>query len=186
MFYVSLYFQKNSHLKTNLTCFNNINKTDSKKLKKYFHDRHKLLYWKNVSSFYSFINYLYCWTYNNYILHKKLKKTLQEPDWFFLSFWNLKSLNFTCSHWFSLILLLDIIFCCSFLFVVTRYHSLSLVVTCSHLLSLFVPIIDTRCHSLSLVIHCHSLFSLDIPPVCLFTNDPDSNSFSILIFWYIC
>ena len=114
-----------------------------------------------------------------------MKKTLQEPHWSFVSFWNLKSLYFTCSHLFSFVVPLDIICCRSLSFVATRYLSLSLAVTRCHLLSLVLPLIVICCHSFSLsVIHCHS-FSLDIPLVCPFTNDPACDSFSILNFWYI-
>ena len=50
-----------------------------------------------------FINYLYCGIYSSYILHNELNKILQEPDWPFVSFSNLKSFCFTCSHSLSLI-----------------------------------------------------------------------------------
>ena len=61
---------------------------------------------------------------------------------------------------------------------VTRCHSLSLVVTCC----------TTRCHSLSLVvIRCHSLYnslSRDVPPVCLFINDlPKVSNNEIIIIY---
>ena len=63
---------------------------------------------------------------NNYTLHKKLSKNLEEP---FKSFLNLKKLSFTWSHSFS--------------FVVTRVtphcHSLSFVV---------MSLVATRCNLL--------------------------------------
>ena len=99
------------------------------------------------------------------ILHKKVNKVLQEPDWLFVTFWNLKSLYFTCSHLFSLIVP----------YVVICFHSLPFVVTRRHLmyqpLSLSVTRCATLCNSLSLVaIRSHSL-SLDVPLFCIFIND---------------
>ena len=69
--------------------------------------------------------------------------------------------------------------------VVIPYHSLSLVATRCHLLSLVVPLVvtrcTTRCHSLPLVvILCHLLYhslSLDVPLVCLFINDRRNHLF---------
>ena len=90
------------------------------------------MYWKYVASIPWFINYLYCWIYSSYVLHKKSNKILQEPDWPFVSFWNLKSPYFICFHSFS--------------FVVPLPHSLSLIVICYNLLSVVV----FYCHSLSL------------------------------------
>ena len=140
-----------------------------------------------MSTISRFINYIYCWVYSSYILHKKLNKILQEPDWSFVQFWNLKSLYFTYSHSFSFFLWLAVIRCHSLSFFVTcshslslvaiRYHSLSVAVigchslsfvvirctTCCdslyHSLSLFFVRCTTRCHSFSLVIvRCHSLY----------------------------
>ena len=85
-----------------------------------------------MSSIFQFINIAeIC---NNYILHKKLNKNLEEPFRPFVSFLNLKLLSFTWSHSFS--------------FVVTRFtphcHSLSFVV---------MSFVVTCCHSLSLLYH---------------------------------
>ena len=69
--------------------------------------------------------------------------------------------------------------CHSLSLVVTLYHSLSLVaIRCHslyHSLSLVVPPALIRCHSLSFGVtrcttHCHSL-SLEVPLACLFIND---------------
>ena len=105
-------------------------------------------------------------------MHRKLNKIIQEVDWpsrlAFCFFWNIKSLYFTYSHSYSLVLSLAVIV----------YHSLSffvaLVVICCHLLyhslyqslSFVVPIDVIRCHSLSfvvplVVISCQSL-SFDV------------------------
>ena len=72
-----------------------------------------------------------------------------------VSFWNLKFLYFTCSHWFSFVVPLAVIRCHSL-------SLLSLVLICCHSLSFVVTRCTTRCHllyySLSFVItHCHSL-----------------------------
>ena len=114
-----------------------------------------MLYRKYMSSVSQFINILYCWIYCNYTLHKKLNKSLQEPEWPFVSFWNIKSLFITCSHLFSFLnhlLSLAVILCHSLPFVVTRCHSLSFVVTSCHFLyhlSLFiVPLAVIRFHSM--------------------------------------
>ena len=131
-----------------------------------------------MSSMSWFINYLYCWIVSSCILHKKLNKILQEPDWPFVSFWSLKSLYFISSHSLSFVLPLPVIGCHSLSLVITRCHSLSLVVirchsiyhsfvvTCCHALSLVVPLVviycTTRCYSLSfnlplIAIRYHSL-----------------------------
>ena len=102
------------------------------------------------------------------IMHRKLNKIIQEVDWpsrlAFCFFWNIKSLYFTYSHSYSLVLSLAVIL----------YHSLSffvaLVVIRCHLLyhslyqslSFVVPLDVIRCHSLSLVVIrcttcCHKL-----------------------------
>ena len=132
-------------------------------------------------------------------MHKKFNKILQEPDWSFVSFRNLKSLYFICSNSFSFVIAFPVIGCHSLSFVITRCYSLSLVVfcchplpidlslavilcNCCHSLSLAVPLVvircTARCHSLSLVvICCHSLhhsLSLDIPLLCFIINDPTS------------
>ena len=125
-----------------------------------------MLYWKCMSWICRFVNYLYCWIYSTYILHKKLNKILQESDWLFVLFWHLKSLYFICSHSFSFVVQLPAI----------RYHSLLFVITRCHSLSLDLSFVVTRCHSLSLiVVSCHSLYHslpLDVPLVCLFINNP--------------
>ena len=126
--------------------------TGSKKLKKYFQ------YFNTSMSLNPwFIDSLYCWIYNSYIWHKKLNKIIQEPDWTFVLFWNLKSLYFICSHLFSFVVPLPVFPWHSLSFVVTRchsiYHSLSFVVTrctthCYSLynsLSFIVPLAATQC-----------------------------------------
>ena len=96
-------------------------------------------------------------SHSSYILHRKLKKTIQEADWkhkitlfYLLSFVFIRFIT-RCHS-----LLLIFIFCYSLSFVVIHcdllYHSLSLVV------SLVFIRCTTRCHSLSLVvIRCHSV-----------------------------
>ena len=107
---------------------------------------------------------------SSYILHRKLNKIIQEPEWpFFLL--KHKSLHFTFSHSNSFVLTLAVIRrhslsfllrvvirCHSFSIVVIRchllHHSLSLVVifwtSPGQLLSLVVIHYTTRCQSLSL------------------------------------
>ena len=85
---------------------------------------------------------------SSYVLHKKLNKILQEPDWSFVSFLNLKSLYFICSHSFSFVVPLPVICCHSLSFVITPCHSLSLVVFRCHSLSLNLSLVVIRCHSL--------------------------------------
>ena len=136
-----------------------------------------------MSSMSWFINYLYCWIVSSCILHKKLNKILQEPDWPFVSFWSLKSLYFISSHSLSFVLPLPVIGCHSLSLVITRCHSLSLdlsFVRC-HLLPCVVTRCTTRCHllyhsllfvviqstthcnSLSLVVtRCHSIYRLSV------------------------
>ena len=139
-----------------------------KKMKKYLHDTNTKYYIENICHEW-FINYLYCWTYSSYIFHKKLNKILQEPDWPFASFLNLKSLYFTCSHLLLFVVPSPVFHCHSLPFVVTHCHSLTLAVTrcCSlcHSLSFVAPVFVIRCHSLY-----HSL-SFDVPLVCLFIKD---------------
>ena len=118
-----------------IMCFNNLKKTDSEKHEEILHDRDKILYWKYMSSSFQFMNYLYCWIYNSYILHKKLNKILLGPKWPFVSFWKPK---ITLFYFLSL----------AFIRCTTRGHSLSHVVFYCHFLSLVV----TFCHSLSRVV----------------------------------
>ena len=135
-----------------------------------------------MSSISRFINFRYCWidtVHSSYILHKKLNKILQEPDWSFLSFWNLKLLYFTCCHSYSFVVPLPVICCDLLSFVVTCCHSLSLGIIRFYSLSLVTLVVircTTRCHSLSLVaIRCNSLYhslSLNVPLICLFINGP--------------
>ena len=130
--------------------------------------RHEMLYWKCMSWICRFVNYLYCWIYSTYILHKKLNKILQESDWLFVLFCHLKSLYFICSHSFSFVVQLPVIRYHSF---VICYHSLSFVVTrfiirC-HSLSFVVTRFIIRCHSLSLPVtlcttRCHSMYHLSV------------------------
>ena len=146
-----------------------------------------------------FINYLYCWIYSTYILHKKFNKILQEGDWSFVLFWNLKSLYFICSHSLSFLVPLPVICCHSLSLVITRCHSLSLAVFLCHswhLIYRSLSLVVIFCHSLLFVVtscttRCHSLYRchllyhslsffvtcchplpLDIPLVCLYINDP--------------
>ena len=111
---------------------------------------------------------------SSFILHNKLNKIIQEPDWPFVSFRNIKSLYFTYPHSFSFVLSLAVILCHSLSFFVTRCHSLSLVVIHCYSLSFVVTCCTTRCHSLSFVVplvvtRCHSL-SLVVLLVCLSIN----------------
>ena len=91
-----------------------------------------------------------------------------------------------------------VVTCCTtschlFSLVVTRYHSLSLILIRCHSLYYSLSLVaircTTRCHSLSLVVtRCHSL-SLDVPLVCVFINDrfptceplSEKKSFSVVI-----
>ena len=126
-----------------------------------------------MSSMSWFINYLYCWIVSSCILHKKLNKILQEPDWPFVSFWSLKSLYFISSHSFSFVVPLPVIGCHSLSLLITRCHSLSLdlsFVRC-HLLSCVVTRCTTRCHLLYhsllfVVTRCHSL-SFSVPLIVI-------------------
>ena len=119
-----------------------------------------------------------------------MNKIIQESDWPFASSWNLKPLCFMCVHLFSFFVPLAVIRFHSFLFVVTRCHSL--VVTYSHSfhsLSFVVPLVVMRCHSLSLfvpllVTRCHSL-SVDVPLVCLFINDPSACAYAIAVYFVL-
>ena len=123
----------------------------------------KISYWKYMSSFSRFISYLYYWTYNIYTLNKKFNKIVQEPDWLFVSFWNLKSLlllTLICFHSFYHSLSFAVIHCHFLLLIVIRCHSLSLIVP------LVVTRCSIRCHSLSFVVthcitrrhRCHSMY----------------------------
>ena len=109
-------------------------------MKKYLYDRDKKYDIDAIdymSSIFWFTNYLHI--YGFYIVLKKMNKNLQEPDWSFFSFWNLKSHYLACSHWFSFIWCHSLPFFC---------YSLSFVLTCCHLLSLLV----IRCHLLPNVV----------------------------------
>ena len=86
-----------------------------------------------------------------YSILPKLNKNLQEPNWPFVSFWNLKSLSFTCSYSLSFVESLSINYCHSLSFVVivcnSLYHLLSLDVT---FISLFIndlPMLWCECFS---------------------------------------
>ena len=94
-----------------------------------------------------FINYLYCWIYSSYILHKKLNKIplclILKPK--------ITSRHFTYSHSFSFVAS----------FVVTHcYLLLPVVIRCNSLLFNVI-----RCTTL-----CHSL-SLDVQLFCIFINN---------------
>ena len=137
-----IFSKRSSHLAINLMWFHY--KTNSKKMKKYLYDRDKKYYIDAInymSSISWFINYLYCciYIYGLYIVLKKMNKNLQEPDWSFFSFWNLKSHYLAYSHWFSFIWWHPLSFFC---------YSLAFAVTCCHLLSLLV----IRCHLLRHVV----------------------------------
>ena len=126
-------------------------------MKKYLHDTNRKYYFENICHEW-FTNYLYCWIYSSYILHKKLNKILLEPDWSFVSFWNLKSQFFIGSHSFSFVVPAPVIRYHLLSFVITRYHSLSLVVIRCHSTYHSLPLLVIRCQSLPLVvIHCLSL-----------------------------
>ena len=105
------------------------------------------IYWKYMASIPWFINYLYCWIYSSYVLHKKSNKILQEPDWPFVSFWNLKSPYFICFHSFSFVVPLPLIRCHSLLFVIICYLSLSFIVILCHLIYYSLSLVGVRCHS---------------------------------------
>ena len=84
----------------------------SKKVKKYLHDTDTKYHIENV--YHQFLDLqinLYRWIYSSYILYEKFNKILQEPDWPFVTFWNLKSLCFTCSHSFSFVVPFPVIHC---------------------------------------------------------------------------
>ena len=101
---------------------------------------------------------------SSYILHKKLNKIIQEPDWPFVS------ILLTLIRFHSV--------CHSLSFAMTHCHFLLHGVTRCHSffsLSSVVTRCTTRCYSLSfvvplVVIRCHS-FSLVVPLVCLFINN---------------
>ena len=83
-------------------------------------------------------------------MHKKLNKIFQEPDWPFVSFWNLKSLYSICSHLFPFVVWL------------TLCHSLSLVIIYCHSMPFVVALVIIRCHSFPFLFtccttHCHLL-----------------------------
>ena len=142
---------------------------------------------------------LYCWLYCIYKLHKKLNKNLQVPYLPLVSFWNLKSLSFICSHSLPFVFILcttrfvalhrkwsfplrvfsgnvdlltfteEILTCCFH----SLLSSLSFVVTCCttclHSLLFDAPLFVICFHSL-----CYSLYhslSLSGPLVCFFIND---------------
>ena len=103
---------------------------------------------------------------SNYILHKKWTKIIQDPDWPFASFWNIKLLYFTYSHSFHSFhhsLSFAVTHCHFLLLVVIRCHSLSFIVTPCHSLSFVVTRCTIRWHSLSYVLplvvfRCHLLY----------------------------
>ena len=105
-----IFSRRSSHLTISFMCFNNFNKT--------YRD------WKYMPSLSRFINHLYCWIYSSYILYKKWNKTLRETDWPFASFWDLKAIHFTYSHFFSFVVPLAVIRCHSLSFAVSFYHLL--------------------------------------------------------------
>ena len=130
-------------------------------MKKYLHDTGTKHYIEDIYHQFPDLKIIYIAEYR--VLHKKLNKVLQEPNWPFVSFCNLKSLFY---------LLLFVLICCT-----TPYHKLSLIVICCHSLLLDLSLVAIHCHSLyhslpfvvSLVVircttRCHSLL-LVVPPV---------------------
>ena len=95
----SVFSKKHSRLTISLTCFNNFNTTDSEKIEETLAwYKHKILYWRHMSSISWFINNLYCWIHSSYTMNEKLNKCLHETVSRFVSFWKLKPLSFACSH----------------------------------------------------------------------------------------
>ena len=85
---------------------------------------------KRISSISGFINYLYCWIYSSYILHKKLNKIFQEPV--------RPNILFALFYLFSVVFICCTTPCHLLPFIVICYNSLSLVVTlCSTRLSFY-------------------------------------------------
>ena len=130
--------------------------SSKKNLKKYLHDTNA----KYILKIYGINSLIYklsiFWIYSSYVLHKKLNKILQEPDWPFVSFWNLKSPYFICFHSFSFVVPLPLIRCHSLLFVIICYLSLSFIVILCHLIYYSLSLVGLRCrsfyHSLSFVV----------------------------------
>ena len=119
----------------------------AKNMKKYLHNRNGQYYIANKCHQFSNLEVIYIAEYTKVIHWLKIEQNLQEPDWPFVSFWNLKSLFCTCSYLFSLA---EPDVCC---------HLLS---HRCHLLSLVVPLVFTRCHS----IHHSSVFLWTIFQCC--------------------
>ena len=143
-------------------------------MKKYLHDRDTNFYWKYVLSISRFINYLYCWIYEVIICCRKhwIKFFRNQLELLF----HFETLNhsfyFTCSHSFWFAVPLVFIPCHSLSFVITRYHSLPLVVICCHSLYYSLSLVVFRCTSF--VVTCCHLLSLFVPIVvtcCLVIND---------------
>ena len=113
--------------------------------------RHEMLYWKYVSSISRFINYLYCWIYNSYILHKNWTRFFRNQIGLLFHF-EIK----ICSYSFSFVVTLPVISCHSLSLAITRCSSLSFVVIryrpIYHSLSFVVTRCTTDCRSLSLVV----------------------------------
>ena len=139
-----IFSKRSSHLAINLTWFDY--KINSKKMKKYLYDRDKkydIDAINYMSSIFWFTYYLHI--YGFYIVLKKMNKNLQEPDWSFFSFWNLKSHYLAYSHWFSFIWWRSLsFFCYSLSFVAIYFQTLSLLYGS---LSLVVLLVVTNCHS---------------------------------------
>ena len=104
-----------------------------------------IICWRYVTLIFQCINNLMLLKFIAMHFIKKLNKIYHEPDWPFVSFWNLKSLSFTCPYLLYHSLLFAVT-CCITRFFVTRctarchslYHSLSFVVTrCSAHLSFY-------------------------------------------------
>ena len=133
-----------SHLTVTLMCFNNFNKTkieENEEILKW--QRHKILYWKYMSSISQFINDLYYWIYSSYILRKKLNKVLLETECFILK------LKITLFYFPSFFFIRSTTLCHSLsliVSVVSLCHSLSLVVTSWHSLSGVVPVVVILCY----------------------------------------
>ena len=102
--------------------------------------RREILYWKCMSPTFRFINYLYCWIYCSYILHKTKNCSGTKLTFCFI-------LKLKITVLFALIRFRSL------------YHSLTFAVAHCHLSSHVV----IRCHSFSLVLAlavtcCHSMY----------------------------
>ena len=104
---------------------------------------------------------------SSYILHKKVNKTIEQPDWPSVSFWNIKSLYFTYPHSATY---------STYIRFITHCHSLSLTVIFCYSLSFLITRFTTRCTTclsfykrskISLEIHYNRLVKWMIKDLCL-------------------